>query len=128
MYTIFSLFLSKYKFRGVNIIVFKEWRNRRENKIAILEATSSDIDLNNIESLDIDEWEMMIVASLNFWLAKFLQEVSDKKGERYPARTLSTRLLLHLNAIWGRRCWINQMKGKPFMFLITYRISWMTLS
>ena len=32
--------------------------------------------------------EEMDAVSLNFWLAKFVQEVANKNGGRYPGRTL----------------------------------------
>jgi hypothetical protein len=50
--------------------------------------------IGHIENLDIDEWEKMSVPSLNFWIAKFIQEVADKKGQQYPGRQAGTLFFL----------------------------------
>ncbi|KXJ10914.1 Zinc finger MYM-type protein 2 [Exaiptasia diaphana] len=68
--------------------IFEEWRQIRENKVASLESTSLNLSLDSIQHLDIEPWETVTVSSLNFWLWKFVQEASDKKGSPYPARTL----------------------------------------
>ena len=46
----------------------------------------------SIHSLDVQELtksnENKNAKSLNYWLCKFVQEVGNKSGERYPSRTL----------------------------------------
>ncbi|KAK3706539.1 hypothetical protein QZH41_013031 [Actinostola sp. cb2023] len=70
--------------------IFTEWRDNRENKMATFEPKSQSrfVPHEEVENLDIKPWEKMSVPSLNFWISKFLQEVCNKKGERYPAKTL----------------------------------------
>ena len=67
--------------------LFHEWKEARENKVAIFESTCFDVDLGKIDGLE-KEIERMSAESLNFWIGKFIQEVADKKGEKYPAKTL----------------------------------------
>lgn len=67
--------------------LFEEWKFGRENKSAKLEETSLEVDLESIENLD-SNWEKMSPHSLAFWIGKFLQEVTDSKGKRYPGATL----------------------------------------
>ena len=59
-----------------------------ENKRAVVEEKSLSISLDDIDELDIEWWEKMTPLSLNFWIGKFVEEVANKKGIRYPARTL----------------------------------------
>lgn len=70
------------------VSIFNQWRESRVNKKVSLEPTSSTFDIQEFENLDIEYWEEMNAKSLNFWVAKFVQEVQNKKGERYPAKTL----------------------------------------
>ena len=70
------------------INVFEEWIRDRENKRAVVEEKSLGISLNDINGLDIKRWEKMTPLSLNFWIGKFVEEVANKNGLRYPARTL----------------------------------------
>ena len=70
------------------IKVFNEWRGAREVK----EVETNDVgfgidDGSSIQSLCIPLQEMDAV-SLAFWLRKFVGEVANANGERYPARTL----------------------------------------
>lgn len=67
--------------------VFLEWIEARTNKVACLEPTTFDVQLENIDRLD-REWEKMTAPLLNFWISKFVLEVADKKGNAYPARTV----------------------------------------
>ena len=69
---------------------FEEWKLHRENKLAKLEQTSLEVELELIENLD-SNWEKMSPHSLDFWIGKFIQEVTDKKGRRYPGSTLLDR-------------------------------------
>jgi hypothetical protein len=68
--------------------VFEEWRKTRKNKRAQLESSSFQSSMDSIEDLDVQIWENMSTQSLNFWIGKFVQEVANKKGSRYPGRTL----------------------------------------
>lgn len=78
---------TRYKNKwAVNI--FTEWIRVRANHCAALEETSLNISLEDIQDLDVDHWERMEPKSLDFWLGKFVQEVLNKNGERYPGRTL----------------------------------------
>ena len=42
----------------------------------------NEVELTNIEYLNVPLHEMK-AESINFWLGKFVQEVRDKKGQRY---------------------------------------------
>jgi hypothetical protein len=66
--------------------IFEEWKRHRENKLAKLEESSM-VELESIENPD-SNWEKMSQKSLDFWIGKFVQEVTDKKGSRYPGPTL----------------------------------------
>ena len=72
-----------------SVNLFEDWIRDRDNKRAAVEETSlgTRISLDDIEDLDIERWEKMMPLSLNFWIGKFV-EVANKKGPRYPARTL----------------------------------------
>lgn len=67
--------------------IFQDWKNERRNKLPELEQTSLDTELESVESLEVD-FEKMTPKSLDFWIGKFLQEVADKNGNRYPGPTL----------------------------------------
>lgn len=69
------------------MVLYEEWKNSRVNKIASREESSLAVNLCSIEDLDIDI-SIMKPQSLNFWLGKFIQEVTGKNGRRYPGRTL----------------------------------------
>ena len=68
--------------------LFTEWITARKNHSAALEQTSLNISLHDIQDLDVEHWEKMAPPSLDFWVGKFIQEILNKKGERYPGRTL----------------------------------------
>lgn len=61
--------------------VFESWRELRVNKVAALESTTLNIALEDIEDLDVD-WTKMSTLSLDFWIGKLSQEVSDQQGKR----------------------------------------------
>ena len=42
--------------------------------------------------------------SVNYWLSKFVQEVSNSSGERYPSRSL-------YSIICGLRCHLSDVNG-----------------
>ena len=67
--------------------LYEEWRTSRPNKCATLEETSLGVDLTTIQSLEVDITRMD-TRSLDFWLGKFIQEVTAKNGSRYPGKTL----------------------------------------
>ncbi|EDO44552.1 predicted protein [Nematostella vectensis] len=67
--------------------MFKNWRSNRVNKITAKESTIFNIRLSDLESVD-SAWESISAPPLNFWIAKFIQEVADKQGNRYLAPTL----------------------------------------
>ena len=78
---------TRYKNKwAVNL--FTKWIRDRKNHSAALEQRSLNISLDDIQDLDVEHWEKMAPPSLDFWVAKFIQEILNKKGERYPGRTL----------------------------------------
>ena len=80
------------------IQIFREWQGQRANKICTI----------NI-GLDVQELtesiENMNAKSLNYWLCKFVQEVANKSGGRYPSRTLH-------NIVCGLKCFLVEKNGK----------------
>ena len=46
-----------------------------------------DYDLDRVQSLE-ERLEDLDSLSLNYWLTKFVQEVANKNGGRYPPRSL----------------------------------------
>ena len=63
--------------------IFAQWQNTRLNKQAANEEVGFDVERDKIQSLDTNIF-IMTAESLNFWLTKFVEEVSKKDGERYP--------------------------------------------
>ena len=72
------------------IQIFREWQGQRANKICNIEPggvlKGDDIGLD-VQELT-ESIENMNAKSLNYWLCKFVQEVANKSGGRYPSRTL----------------------------------------
>ena len=68
---------------------FREWQGTRTLKSADLEVGGvfKDYDFHLMCSVE-DNLEDMDALSFNTWLAKFIQEVANKKGGRYISRTL----------------------------------------
>ena len=68
--------------------VFRTWQAACEQEFCILEAGSvlKDYDVHRVQSLE-ETWEDLDSLSLNYWLAKFVQEDANKNG-RYPSRSL----------------------------------------
>lgn len=65
------------------VTVFNEWKvSRREKEVKL--RSSSEKPLQNLDT----ELKEMNAESLNYWLTKFVEEVSKKDGEAYPARSL----------------------------------------
>ena len=69
--------------------VFRSWQAAREQKFCILDAGSvvKDYDVHRVQSLE-EKLEDLDSLSLNYWLTKCVQEVSNKNGDRYPSRSL----------------------------------------
>ncbi|CAH3177714.1 unnamed protein product [Porites evermanni] len=69
--------------------VFRTWQAAREQKFCILDAGSmfKDYDVHRVQSLEekLDDLDSL---SLNYCLTKFVQEVANKNGGRYPSRSL----------------------------------------
>ena len=70
--------------------VFEEWKQNRVVKSCTLESgglfTTKDFD-ERVQTLDTAITDMS-ACSLNDWLSKFVQEVSNSSEERYPSRSL----------------------------------------
>ena len=70
--------------------IFREWQGQRANKISTIEPggvfKGEDIGLDVQELTESIENEN--AKSLNYWLCKFVHEVANKLGRRYPSRTL----------------------------------------
>ena len=68
---------------------FRTCQAAHEQKFCILDAGSvfKDYDVHRLQSLE-ERLEDLDSLSLNFWLTKFVQEVANKNGGRYPSRSL----------------------------------------
>ncbi|KAM7446716.1 hypothetical protein ABFA07_004960 [Porites harrisoni] len=68
---------------------FSTCQAAHEQKFCILDAGSvfKDYDVHRLQSLE-ERLEDLDSLSLNFWLTKFVQEVANKNGGRYPSRSL----------------------------------------
>ena len=69
--------------------IFREWQRTRTLKFLDLGVGSvfKDYDFHLVCSVE-DNLVVMDALSFNYWLAKFIQEVANKKGGRYAPRTL----------------------------------------
>jgi hypothetical protein len=69
--------------------ILKSWQMSREMKYPMLEVGNAfkDYQLSSVQAVD-EEIKQMSAISLNYWLAKFIQQVTNKNGSRYPRRTL----------------------------------------
>ena len=71
-------------------MVFEEWEQNRLVKSCTLEPgglfTTKDFE-EGVQTLDTAITDMS-ACSVNYWLSKFVQEVSNSSGERYPSRSL----------------------------------------
>jgi hypothetical protein len=84
--------------------IFEEWQLARSNKVARSESFGFRCEnIEEIQNLTVRITEMH-PASLNFWMTKFVGEVMNQSGGRYPPRTLYqivcglNRHLLDINA------------------------------
>ena len=68
---------------------FRTCQAAHEQKFCILDAGSvfKDYDVHRVQSLE-EKLEDLDSLSLNYWLTKFVQEVANKNGGRYPSRSL----------------------------------------
>jgi hypothetical protein len=69
--------------------VFKSWQMARVIKFPVVEVGNlfKDYETHTVQAVD-ELLEQMSAVSLNYWLSKFVQEVANKNGGRYPLRTL----------------------------------------
>ena len=70
--------------------IFQEWQGQRANKIwttepgGVFKGEGIGLDMQELtESIENEN-----VKSLNYWLCKFVQEVANTSGGRYPSQTL----------------------------------------
>ena len=66
--------------------VFEEWQQRRQNTCAMLEVVGlADLKCEDVQDLTVLlDLEYMSPNTVNFWLNKFVFEVAEQNGERYP--------------------------------------------
>ena len=85
-----------------------------ENKQANREENLFKLNLEAVENLNKPLWKMSL-ASMNFWLIKFIQELTDKDGDVYPEKNIyqivcSIRCYLEEH----RRAEANILNGKNY--------------
>ena len=87
--------------------IFREWQSQRANKICTTEPggvfKDEDIGLN-VQELT-ESIENKNAKSLSYWPCKFVQEVANKSGGRYPSRTL-------YNIVCGLKCFSVEKNGE----------------
>ena len=69
--------------------ILEEWQRERTVKVPVLDVTGifKDYDVAKVQSLaDVSLFDMD-ADSLNYWLAKFVQEVAKANMQRYPPKT-----------------------------------------
>lgn len=79
-----------------------EWQNGRENKNPAIEPCAFTTDKSKVQRLDTDI-ATITAESLNFWLIKFVEELCEENGERYPPRSLYS--IVWNSALSGRCKW-----------------------
>ena len=91
------------------------WQRTRTLKFPDLEVRSvfKDYDFHLLCSLE-DNLEHMDALSFNYWLAKFIQEVANKKGSRYSPRTL-------YGIVCGLKRHLEEVKGKSAFNILDYK-------
>jgi len=86
--------------------VFEEWKPNQLVKSCTLEPgglfATKDFEegVQTLETVITD----MSACSLNYWLSKFVQEVNNSSGERYPSRSL-------YSIICGLKCHLSDVNG-----------------
>lgn len=86
--------------------VFEEWKQNRLVRSCTLEPGGLFITKNfeeGVQTLDKAITDMSD-CSVNYWLSKFVQEVSNSSGERYPSPSL-------YSIICGLRCHLSDVNG-----------------
>lgn len=84
--------------------LFEEWQKCRHDKIPKkLQSSSVVFDMSKIEDLSTP-LHCMNAETLNLWLTRFVEEVRNVKGERYPPRTLYV-------LICGLKRYLNDKSG-----------------
>ena len=80
---------NKYKNKW-SVKILEECQRERTVKVPVLDVTGifKDYDVAKVQSLaDVSLFDMD-AHSLNYWLAKFVQEVAKANMQRYPPKTL----------------------------------------
>lgn len=69
--------------------IFAEWQRLRQVNVPVLDCGGlfKDYDLHKVTAVSADI-AGMDAPSLNYWLCKFVMEVSIKSGERYPPKSV----------------------------------------
>ena len=68
--------------------IFEEWQRVRASKLAVVEVgLFKDYEVQKVQPLSTPLIEMDAM-TLNYWMSKFVQEVSKSPQERYPPKTL----------------------------------------
>lgn len=70
--------------------IFEEWQKSRQEKSPKLfksASLSTSLDLSKVRDLSTP-LESMSAETLNLWLSRFVEEVRNLKGQRYPPRTI----------------------------------------
>ena len=88
--------------------LFEDWQRSREDKTPRNFVSSSIVlDMTKIHDLSIP-LPCMNAETLNLWLSRFIEEVCNGKGKRYPPRTLYV-------IIWGLKRYLSDKSGlDPF--------------
>ena len=116
---------TKYKDKWA-VEIFHEWQRTRTLKFPDLEVGSVFKDYMYLVCSVEDNLEDMDALTFNHCLAKFIQEVANKKGGHYPPRTLYgivCRLKRHLEEV--RRAhqhlilWIIRTRGRHVHIEVT---------
>ena len=82
-----QLFPSKRNIKTNGGKFFEDWKSQKGNTRGLQEYSSLQlVELEKIENL-VTALQEMKAKSINFWLGKFLQEVRDENGQRYPGKT-----------------------------------------
>ena len=68
--------------------IFEEWQGARSNKVAANESLGFEYGkVDEVQDLTVDIAQMSPL-SLNFWMTKFVGEIGNRSGGRYPPRSL----------------------------------------
>ena len=68
--------------------LFHEWQFKRQDKLPKqLHSSSIRLEFEKVQPLSTPLKDMN-AETLNWWLSRFIEEVSNRRGERYPPKTL----------------------------------------